>query len=320
MKKYRLKRIDRGVKVRSETLYAIDSIKELAYLSFPRVLLIFGLLIMPLIMPNLYWQRVICLFGVYAILSIIIDFLISFVGLPFLGLSFFTGIGGYLSAYFNSYLNFPIIISIPLASFIGAILCTLALLPALPLRGIYFAILSFAYPLLLIKIIAATGIFGGNEGITGLTILTNVWLNQYLILVILLGITFFMRRLVNEDFGIVLQGIRDNDISILACGINVTFFKAIAIFISALFGCFSGAYLAHLYGWAGVSLFSLDFSIFPIAAYIVGGGGLIVGSLVGSIILVPASELLRSVRGLRTIFYCIIILLFIIFINEGISN
>ena len=53
---------------------------------------------------------------------------------------------------------------------------------------------------------------------------------------------------------------------------NITYYKALAVFITALMGCFAGAYLSHLYGWVGLSLLAMDFSIFPLAAVVVGAG------------------------------------------------
>lgn len=316
----RRRRIDRGVKVRADTIYAVSSMKELVFLFAPRLALILGLLMLPLVAPTLYWQRVLCLIGIYGLLAVSLDFLANFTGLVCLGLAFFVGVGGYLSGIMNVNFGLPMSLTIPLGTVIGAFLCTLALLPCLPLRGVYFAVVSLVYPLVAERIIVATGILGGTDGITDVAMLPNIWLNQYIILAVVLICTFGLRRLVNEDIGIVLRGIKDNDQSIRASGMNITYYKAVAVFITALMGCFAGAYLSHLYGWAGVSLFSLDFSIFPLTALVVGGPGTIAGPLIGTLILVPISEMLRFLAGLRIIFYSVIIVFFIIFWREGILN
>jgi branched-chain amino acid transport system permease protein len=70
--------------------------------------------------------------------------------------------------------------------------------------------------------------------------------------------------------------------------------------------------------WAGISLFALDFSIIPIAATVIGGGGTIVGPVLGCLILVPISELLREFGTLRIVFYSLILVGFIVFRSEGI--
>ena len=57
--------------------------------------------------------------------------------------------------------------------------------------------------------------------------------------------------------------------------------------------------------WAGLSLFALDFSIIPIAAVVIGGGGTLVGAVIGRFILVPLSEFLRFFGTFRIVIYCV---------------
>lgn len=314
----RKERIDRGIKVRTSGLYAISGWPELLYLISPRFVLIAGVLSLPLIFSVApYWQRVICIVCIYAMLSIAFDFLANFVGLINLGSSFYIGLGGYLTAILNANLGLPPILSIPIATLIGALISTLLILPCLPLRGIYFAIVTLMFPLIFGKLIQAFNILGGTNGIVGLDGFPNAWWEGYTAIIITLVVLFGLRRLVNEDVGLVLRGVKDNDQSVKASGISVTFAKALAVFIASAIGCFAGAYLSHLYMWAGLSLFALDFSIMPIAATVIGGGGTLVGALIGSFILVPLSELLRSFGTLRIVFYSLVLTAFIVFKSEG---
>jgi len=81
----RKERIDRGIKVRSDGIYALLSWRELAYLSVPRLVLNLGILALPLIVPGMYWQRVISIVCIYAFLAMSFDFLAHYVGLVSLG-------------------------------------------------------------------------------------------------------------------------------------------------------------------------------------------------------------------------------------------
>jgi len=316
----RKERIDRGIKVRTRGVYALSSVKELAYLVTPRLLLILGLLIAPLVMPDLYWQRVICMICIYALLSLSFDFLAHFTGLVSLGGALFIGLGGYISGSLNAYLGLSPILSIPIATVVGALISTVLLLPCLPLRGIYFAIVTLMYPLLLARIIPALNILGGTDGISGIVKFPNIWVASYLVIGATIIAVFALRRLVTEDYGLVLHSIKDNDQAVQASGIDITPYKAQAVFIASASGCFAGAYLVHLYGWGGISLFALDFSILPIAATVVGGVGTLVGPVLGSLILTPISESLRDFGTLRIVFYSLVLLSFILFIPEGIMN
>jgi branched-chain amino acid transport system permease protein len=309
----RKERLDRGIKVRSDGIYALMSYRELCYLVLPRSVLIVGMLILPLVVPT-YWQKVVSYVCIYALLTLSFDFLAHFVGLVSLGGAFFVGTGGYLAAILNTYLGLPPLLSIPIATILGAFICTLLLLPCLPLRGVYFAIVTLMYPLLLTRVIEALDIFGGTDGIVGVASFTN----HYFVIIMLLGFLFGIRRLVNQDLGLVLRAVKDNDQAVRASGMSITYYKMIAVFIGSIMGCLAGAYLAHIFKWAGLSSFALDFSILPIAATVIGGAGTLVGPVLGAFILVPLNEWLRDFGTLRIVIYALILLAFIIFRSEGI--
>ena len=316
----RKERLDRSIKVRTGGLYAISSFEEIAYLAGPRLVLIVGLLILPILMPNLYWQRVLCNMAVFALLALSFDFLAHSVGLVCLGGAFFTGVGGYISGALNSYLGIPPILTIPVATVGGGLICTLLFLPTLSLRGIYFAIITIIYPIGAVKVIKALNILGSTEGLSALSTFPNIWIETYLGLGASLITMFGLRRLVNSEYGLVLIGTRDNDQAVRASGINITLYRAQSVFIASSIGCFTGSYLSTLYGWAGLSQFALDFSILPIAATVVGGAGTLVGPLLGAIILTPISEILRAMGTWRILFYCIILLAFVLFRPEGLME
>jgi len=314
----RRERLDRGIKVRTDGLYALMSWRELAYLTVPRLVLIVGLFILPLVMPGMYWQRVITIVCIYALLAISFDFLAHYLGLVCLGGAFFVGTGGYIAAILNTSLGLPPMVTVPVATLLGAVICTALLLPCLPLRGVYFAIVTLMYPLVLARIIEALDILGGTDGIIGVDSFANRWVEQYAVIAVVLLFLFGIRRLVNLDLGLVFRAVMDNDQAVRASGMNISFYKAIAVFIASALGCLSGACLVHIYMWAGISLFALDFSILPIAATVIGGAGTLVGPVLGCIILVPISELLREFGTLRIVFYSLILVGFVVFRSEGI--
>lgn len=316
---YRRKRLDRSIHVRSSGLYALSSYREMIYLLAPRVILIAGLLVLPLVL-DAYWQRVLCTAAVFAMLALSFDFLTEYVGLVCLGGAVFIGFGGYAAGFLNAHYGFHPLVTIPLATVIGACLSTLAITPCLRLRGVYFAIVTFMIPLFARNLIVALGLFGSTEGITGLDTLPNTWAEAYVILIAVLVTIFGLRRLAGEDVGLIMMGIKDNDRAVLASGINPFRYRLLAVFIAASTGCFAGAYLAHLYGWLGLSLFALDFSILPIAASVMGGMGTLAGPAIGALILTPLSEALRGFGQLRVVLYCLILLIFILYKPEGLMK
>ena len=313
----RKERIDRGIKVRSDGLYALMSWRETAYLVLPRAVLILGLLALPLLMPGMYWQRVISIVCIYAILGLSFDFLAHHVGLVCLGGAFFIGTGGYIAGVLNAHFGVPPLVTVPLAAIAGGLVCTLMILPCLPLKGVYFAIVTLMYPLFMARIIEAFDLFGGTDGILGIDSFPNAFIEQYAVILILLALVFGLRRLKTCDMGLVFTAIMDNDQAVRASGINVTHYKGLAVFIASAMGCMAGACLTHIYMWSGISQFALDFSILPIAATVIGGAGTLVGPVLGCLILVPVSELLRDFGTLRIVFYASILVGFILFRSDG---
>lgn len=293
--------------------------KYIVYKYTPGCIFILILLTLPLWVSESYWQRVICLAGIYALLAISFDFLASFLGIVSLGSALFVGAGGYISGLLNI-AGLPIFLSIPLATALGAIFCTLLLLPSLSLRGTYFAVLSLIYPLMIQRIIEAMHLVGGTDGITGIESFHNFTIELYIILPAIIIIIFLLKWLINTDYGTVLQAIKDNEPSVHASGINVIHYKTLALLIASAIGSFSGAYLTHIYGWVGLSLFGLDFSIIPITAYVIGGPASLAGPAIGALLLVPLSEALRDFGTLRIVFYSIVLIVFILLRPDGLLN
>ncbi len=317
----RKERIDRGIKVRSESLYAINSWEEISYLVAPRMLFIGFFLLMPFFLSHYpYWGRVGLSVGILALLSISFDFLANYVGLVSLGGAFFYGVGGYASALINTELGLPPLLSIPIATVVGSFICTAMLAPCLPLRGIYFAIVTLMYPLLMIRLIEALDIFGGTNGFRGIDGFGSIWIEQYGLVFGLLLALFGLRRFVNEDAGLVIRAVKDNDQSVRASGISVTWTKTKAVFLASLPGCFAGAYYIHMYSNVGISSFALDLSIMPIAATVIGGGGTLIGPVIGAVLLVPLSEFLRDFGSLRIVVYALVLTGFVVFRSDGLMN
>jgi branched-chain amino acid transport system permease protein len=314
----RKERIDRGIKVRSEDIFALCSWKEMLYLSAPRLLPIIAFIVLPLVL-GIYWQRVLLSVCVFALLAISWDILAQS-SMVSLGQALFFGMGAYCSGILNHYFGLTPFISIPIAAVIGGAICTILLLPVLRLRGVYFARVTLIVPLMLERVIEATKIFGGTEGISGLEALPSKWLELYILLAALFAALFGFRRLMTSDYGLVLRGIKDNDRSVMNAGINIYWFKIQALFIASSVAAFAGAMMTHVYHFVGMPVFALDYSILPIAAAIVGGPGSFAGATLGAFILVPLSEVLRALGGLRIVFYGMFLVVFIVGLPEGIFH
>ena len=314
----RKQRLDRGIKARADTIFAVASYREILYLMLPRVVPVGILLTMPLVLRG-YWNKVLVYACMYGLLALSWDFLAS-CGLFSLGQSLFFGIGAYLAGTMNYYLHFPPLVTLPLATIAGGIVSALLLSPVMRLRGVYFAMVTLMLPLLLMKVIETTGVFGGTHGLSDLSPLPHDTFAAYLAVVAFLGCIFVFRRVINSDYGLVLVAIRDDDRAVMSGAINIYWRKSQALFISGAVGAFAGALMTHHYQFLGMSTFALDYSILPVAAVALGGQGSFAGAAIGSMILVPLSEALRALGGLRIAIYCLVLIVSIIGLPEGLFH
>jgi branched-chain amino acid transport system permease protein len=315
---YRKKRLDRGIKARSDTIFAVASFNGMLYLLIPRALPVVGLLLLALILQG-YWAKVLVYACMYGLLALSWDFMAS-CGLFSLGQSLFFGIGAYLAGAMNHYFHWSPFITLPAATIIGGLICAALLSTVVRLRGVYFAMVTLMLPILIMKGIETTGIFGGTHGIASLSPFPKDSVATYLAVIGFLFFLFAFRRIINSDYGLVLMAIKDDDRAVMSGGINIYWRKTQALFISGGVGAFAGALMTHHYQFLGMSAFALDYSILPVAAVALGGQGSFAGAALGSLILVPLSEALRALGGLRIAIYCIILIGSLLVLPEGLFH
>lgn len=312
----RKERIDRGIKAVTDDIYCLSSLREIAYLVLPRVLPVIGLLLLIFLVP-LYWKKVLVITFIMAIMAISWDFLSS-CGLISLGQALFFAVGAYLAGGMNYYLGFPVYLTLPLATLFGGALSTMLIFPALRLRGMYFSMITLIIPLMLMRVVEATKIFGGTEGLSALSSLPGLYSSIGLSMLALFAALFGLRRLVASDYGMIFVALKDNDRAVEASGLNTLWFKVQAIYIGSAICAFCGAFMTHYYMNVGMSAFALDLSIFPIASCVVGGMGTLAGPLLGALILGPLSEALRAFGTFRIVIYSALMVVFIAGLPEGI--
>lgn len=282
----------------------------------PRVVPVLGVVLLALAL-GAYGRKVLVSTLVFALLALSWD-LLAMTGIVSLGQALFFGLGAYVAGVLSHGLGWPPLVTIPIAVVVGAALSTALLVPVLRLRRIYFSMVTLVLPLIFVRIIEATKIVGGTEGLSGLPPLPGVTVELALAIAAFWLVLFGLRRLAATDWGLVLHGIRDNDRAVMSAGMNVHVWKAKVVFLASAIGAFAGAFMTHEYMFVGMPVFALDYSILPIAAAVVGGPGSFAGSALGAFILVPLSEALRSFGSLRIVFYALLLVVFTVGLPEGV--
>jgi branched-chain amino acid transport system permease protein len=299
-------------------VFALASWREALYLAAPRLVPLLGIPLLALAL-DAYGRKVLVSTLVFALLALSWD-LLAITGIVSLGQALFFGLGAYVAGALDHAFGWPPVVTIPVATVGGAALSTALLLPVLRLRRIYFSMVTLVLPLILVRVVEATKVLGGTEGLHGLTPFSSSAMELAVVMVAFWAAFFGFRRLAGSDYGLVLQGIRDNDRAVMSAGIDVNAHRAQALFVASAVGAFAGAFMTHAYMFVGMPAFALDYSILPIAAAVVGGVGSFAGSALGAFILVPLSEALRGLGGLRIVLYALLLVVFTVALPEGVFH
>jgi branched-chain amino acid transport system permease protein len=287
------------------------------------------LLFVPVLTSQPWLLRVISLAAIFAIYAASWDILAGFTGQMNLGHAIFFGVAAYTSALLNKYFGLPVWVTIPISSIAAVMVGLIVGIPALRIRGIYLALVTLAFPIILTGIIYVFPDFtGGEQGIYGLAYLSSSRvLNYYIVVLIMICSLLIMYKITDPKskilrIGLMLSSLREDEITARASGIDTTRYKLMIFAISGIFGGIAGGIYAHYIRVVGPSTLEIFFSFQAILWTIFGGLGTIFGAVTGVFILFPLMEFATAYEFTdigRFILYPLILILALIFMPEGLS-
>jgi len=248
-----------------------------------------------------YLLHILVIAGIYIILTLSLNLIVGYTGLPALGHAAFFAVGAYISALLA--LNFGISpwIGMMLGASFAALTGIVIGASSLRLKGDYFALATFGFAFIIYSItknwVSVTRGPMGLPGIPGFTVfglaLDSTFSYFILVFLFVLITIFIIRRIVDSPFGRVLKSIREDEIAAESLGKDTTKHKLLAFVIGAFFAGIAGSLYAHYITFIDPSSFTIMESILILLMVIFGGMGSIKGSILGATILVVFPELLR---------------------------
>ncbi len=328
----------------------------------PRLLsfLLFLLLLsLPLTGLGEYFLGILILANINALFAASWDILVGRTGQISLGHALFFGVGAYASALFYKYCALPPWVTLFLGIPFGVIVALLVGFPSLRVKGPYLALVTLAFPLILIRlffvdipgIINIRAITGGETPISVPRFLAippyspcQARIVEYYFSLLLLSVcAFVLYKIARSKAGIVFVSILDDESASKASGINTTKYKLMAFAISAFFASLVGSFYAHYMTGAGLSTLMfgepsvagvIPGSFTVIIITILGGIGTIYGPVVGAYILTFLSVFLRQIMQIISastnlslpveewsfLIYIIVVVAFIIVWQKGVAT
>lgn len=266
---------------------------------------------------------------IYSIVGFGLMMLVGFTGQISLGHAAFLAVGAYTEALLQN-AGMPFALSITCAALFSAVAGIIVGLPALRLKGIYLAIATLAFNVIVEEILARWhSLTGGNEGMTVKPIrmlgqeLTADWQFYYVCLALTALAALACVNLLRSPTGRAFVAIRDSEISASCMGVNLAKYKTMSFAFSAALTGIAGALYAHKIAFISPEQFTLFQSIELITIVILGGVGFLHGAVLGAAFVIVLPQLISIAKGwlpdgvaptgLQAIVFGLLLILFIIF-------
>jgi branched-chain amino acid transport system permease protein len=272
-------------------------------------------------------MHIVSLAMIFAIAALALQLLLGFAGLLSIGQAAFLGIGAYTSALVTTALAMPFELGFLAAGLVAGI-ASLTLVPITRLRGVYLAVATLGFTIIVhLVILNEEWLTGGSFGLLripwpslGPWSLRGEVPTYYLCLAVLVLTFIALHRLIPSRFGRALQAIMQDEDAARASGINVTYYKSQAFVVAAVITGFAGSLFAHHAHYLNPNDFTFWKSIEILIMVAVGGIGSFAGAVVGAFVVVLLPEYLRAVDEFRMVIFGGLLIVFMGLGHSGIAG
>jgi branched-chain amino acid transport system permease protein len=272
---------------------------------------------------------------IYAILTLSLNLLVGYTGIPSFAHGAFFGIGAYMVALAMVRLGVPFLLAVLLAVLGTGVVAALVGVPALRLGGDYFFLACFAIIFIVTRILFNwQDVTNGPYGVYGIPkpSLVSATIGSglpflLLSLAALALVLFIIWRLVHSPYGLMLQGIRDDELVVSTLGRDVTRAKVVVFAIAGGLAAVAGGLYATFYGVIDPSAFGVPVIILLWSMLFIVGAGNLYGPVLGAGLLLFLPEGLRllgleSVKAgeIQQMIYGLLLIFLMIFRPQGLAG
>ncbi len=267
-----------------------------------------------------------CLVGIYVIVSSGLDLSFGYSGQISLGQAGFYAIGAYGSALLSKYLNIPVPISIVIGALMATLIGYLLAYTAVKLVYHFLSLTTIAFgEIIRLLLVNDRTITGGPDGLIAIPPLEMFGVsfsrNQmyfYIVWLCVILVLVGKASIVNSRVGRAFIAVKDNPAASEAFGIKLSKYKAQAFAIGALCAGLGGALYAHMVKFINPDSFVSDQSVMFLVMVLIGGAGTLWGPVLGSLIIIIINEYLQVFSDYRMAIYGLIIVVVLFFLPKGI--
>jgi branched-chain amino acid transport system permease protein len=258
----------------------------------------------------------------------------GYAGLISFGHAAFFGVGSYTSTILLVHYGITPWIGIWIGGAIAGVFGAILALICARLRGPFFILSTLAFAeVVRIGALNWSSLTGGPEGLSimpmpdpGSMVFASKATYAWLMLGYLVAVYAITKALESSRFGYYLFAIRDNEDAASAAGVNPLLGRTLAMALSAALTGVGGSLFAQYFLYLDPTYvispeLSFQFALLPA----VGGLGTAIGPVLGSFLITPLSELLRSyfgnsAAGLHLVIYSLGLVVVMLYFPSGLAG
>ena len=283
------------------------------------------MVILPLLFPSAYYYRVAALVFIFGIAALGLNLLMGFAGQVSLGHAGFMGVGAYAVAIGPTQFGIAPLFAFVLGAVVSALLAFVVGRPILRLKGHYLAVATLGFGVLLTIVFTNEAKWtGGPDGMAVQQMTVINWsVNRITTWYWVLAVSFLLSavialNLIDSPTGRALRAIRDSERAARVLGVDVAQKKLAVFVISAVYASVAGSFFALINGYVTPDVSAFLRSIELVAMVALGGMGSIIGSFVGSALLVILPQALTIFHEYEHAILGLTLMLVMIFLRRGI--
>lgn len=300
------------------------------------IVIIVSALSIGVVLPDIvgpYLMRLVIFGLIYSLLALALNLSLGFRGEISLGHQTFFGFGAYVAAILGVSLNFSLLLVLPIAAALTAIVGFGVGLVALRMRGPYFAIVTLSFGVIAeILAVNLVDITNGPMGISGIGSRASSLLGwatplkgeviSYEILVVLVCLAGWVTYALRESrYGRGWRALRDHEDLAAAIGIPAFPVDLLSLMIgAAICGVAGAVYAFYTSVVAPDDVFSFGLVITMLVSVVLGGRGTISGPIFGAFVFAFAPEYLRIAQEWRLPIFGILLVVLVVLAPQGLIS
>jgi branched-chain amino acid transport system permease protein len=282
------------------------------------------MLFLPQIVPG-GDMRAVNITGLFCLTIVGLDLLTGIAGQVSLGQAGFMAIGGYTSAILAVHYGVPTLVGLVAGACASALVAAVLGLVCGRLRGMYLAIVTLAFGILVEALANGLNITGGPSGIAGIPPFsvggysfdtdTRVF---YLVWVLVAVALVLSVNLVRSNRGRILRAMHGDQVGARSLGLHVTRAKVAVFVISACMASVAGSLYASYFRYLSPDQVGSAQSLTLITMLAIGGMGTLFGPLVGVALLTYLPLVSQSFANWSMLATGVLLVLFLRYLPAGI--